>query len=235
MEESESPNCYSTRRRWAETVSGNGYSGGAGIYTHRKEVTTMQTNEERRDALQAEINQLCRETLQRAKLFLIEQLPAWHSNRLSRLVKTPKLHVADTGLACALLGITATTLWQDRALFGQLLETFVYQELRKQADWHLETVNFLHFRNKDGVEVDIVIEQGRQVAGIEVKASATVGESDFKGLAKLRDAVGKNFAAGILFYDGESILPFGPQLYAVPVSLLIGCSCPSSPACTPLS
>jgi predicted AAA+ superfamily ATPase len=155
------------------------------------------------------------------QIFLIEQLQPWHSNRLSRLIKTPKLHFGDTGLACSLLGIDSKSLWEDKALLGQLLETFIYQELRKQADWHDRGLNFYHFRNKDKVEVDIVIEQGRQIAGIEIKASATVRAEDFKGLNKLKDACGNQFAAGVVFYDGESILPFGDKLFAIPVSALM--------------
>lgn len=154
------------------------------------------------------------------QLFLIEQLQPWHSNRLSRLIKTPKMHITDTGLACSLLGIDAEALWQDKALLGQLLETFVYQELRKHADWHDETLSFHHFRNKDKVEVDLLIQQGRQLAGIEVKAAATVVPGDFKGLIKLKDAVGDQFACGVVLYDGETILPFGEKLYAVPISVL---------------
>lgn len=88
---------------------------------------------------------------------------------------------ADTGLACALLGVNSKSLWQDKALLGQLLETFIYQELRKYADWHDEPLTFYHFRNKDKVEVDIIIEQGRQLAGIEIK-----------DLTKLKDACGED-------------------------------------------
>ena len=154
------------------------------------------------------------------QVFLIEQLLPWHNNRLSRLIKTPKLHLADTGLASALLGINSKTLWQDKCLLGQLLETFIYQELRKYGDWHEQTLNFFHFRNRDKVEVDIVIEQGNQIAGIEVKAAATVTSKDFKGLNKLKAAIGTAFTAGVVFYDGESIIPFGDKLFAVPISLL---------------
>ena len=119
------------------------------------------------------------------QVFLLEELPPWHSNRLSRLVKTPKLHLGDTGLACTLLGVDASGLAADRSLLGQLLETFVYQELRRQATWHESLMSFFHFRDKDGVEVDIVIERGAQaLAGVEVKASATVTASDFRGLQK---------------------------------------------------
>lgn len=155
------------------------------------------------------------------QIFLIEQLQPWHSNRLSRLIKTPKMHLTDTGLACALLGVTSKSLWQDKALLGQLLETFIYQELRKQADWHDSDLVFYHFRNKDQVEVDIIIEQGQQLAGIEIKAAATVTGSDFKALHKLKAACAERFAAGVVFYDGDSILPFGERLFALPISLLI--------------
>lgn len=154
------------------------------------------------------------------QLFLLEQLPPWHSNRLSRLIKTPKMHLNDTGLACALLGVDSDTVWQDKAMLGQLLETFIYQELRKQADWHQQPLSLFHFRNKDQVEVDIVIEQGRHLAGVEVKAAATVGLSDFKGLSKLKESYDSQFVCGVVFYDGETILPFGDKLFALPISML---------------
>ncbi|MEW5708617.1 MAG: ATP-binding protein [Pseudomonadota bacterium] len=156
-----------------------------------------------------------------ARVFLLEELPPWHANRLSRLVKTPKLHLGDTGLACALLGADAKALWADRALFGQLLETFVFQELKRQASWHEHALAFYHFRDRDGYEVDIVIEQGAHaVAGIEVKAAATVTAADFRGLRKLKDAAGRRFACGAVLYDGAMSLAFGDSLYAVPIRAL---------------
>lgn len=156
-----------------------------------------------------------------AHVFLLEELPPWHSNRLSRLVKTPKLHLCDTGLACALLGIDAAALVADRQLMGQLLETFVFQELRRQASWHIDPVSFHHFRDKDGVEVDFVLEgSGQRLAGIEVKASATVTASDFRGLKKLREVVPDRFAAGVVLYDGEATVSFGERLFAVPIRSL---------------
>ncbi len=155
------------------------------------------------------------------RVFLLEELPPWHSNRLSRLIKTPKLHLGDTGLACALLGVDAAALWKERNLLGQLLETFIYQELRRQASWEEEPVSFHHFRDKDGTEVDVVMERGgRQVVGIEIKAAATVTSADFKGLRKLRDAVKDRFVVGVVLYDGESIATFGESLLAVPISML---------------
>ena len=154
------------------------------------------------------------------RVYLLERLPPWYRNREKRLVKTPKLHLGDTGLACALLGADARALAADRALLGQLLETFVFQELRRQAGWHDGPVSFYHYRDKDQVEVDIVLERGRLVAGVEVKAGATVTSSDFRGLRRLRDDAGDDFAAGVVLYDGESAVGFGDGLYAVPVRLL---------------
>ena len=155
------------------------------------------------------------------QVFMMDELQSWHSNRLSRLIKTPKLHLGDTGLACSLLGVDATGLWQDRGLLGQLLETFVYQELRRQADWGEAPTRFYHFRDRDGVEVDMVLERGSQaLAGVEIKASATVTTADFRGLRKLREAAGPRFKAGVVLYDGEACVGFGDGMYAVPIRML---------------
>ncbi len=155
------------------------------------------------------------------RLFLIERLLPWHSNRLRRLVKTPKLHIGDTGLACAMLSADAATLQADRPMLGQLTETFVYQELRRQADSHHAHLRFYHFRDRDGAEVDIVIEgPGGAVAGIEVKASSTVASADFRGLKKLAAAAGERFVAGLVLYDGETCAGFGERLRVVPIRSL---------------
>ena len=157
------------------------------------------------------------------RIFLVDELQPWHSNRLKRLVKTPKLHLADSGLACALLGITAAGLWQDRTMLGQLLETFVYGELRRQASGVSEPVEFSHYRDKDGAEVDIVIEHvGARVSGVEVKASSTVQPTDFRGLRRLREATGKRFVCGVVLYDGEMTVGFGDDMFAVPIAALWG-------------
>lgn len=154
-------------------------------------------------------------------VFLLDRLPTWHSNRASRLVKTPKLHLGDTGLACGLLGLDAAVLAADRAQLGPLLETFVYQELRRLASWHERSHDFYHFRDRDQVEVDIVIERGAaQLAGVEVKAAATVTATDFRGLRKLRDMAGNRFVAGVVLYDGETCARFGEGMYAVPLRML---------------
>jgi predicted AAA+ superfamily ATPase len=155
------------------------------------------------------------------RVFLLETLPPWHSNRLSRLVKTPKMHLGDSGLACALLGIDSAALAADRTLLGQLLETFVFQELRRQSSWRDEPIAFFHFRDRDRAEVDIVMERGaKELVGIEVRASATVTIKDFLSMDKLRKAAGKRFIAGVVLYDGETAASFGEGFFAVPIRAL---------------
>ncbi len=155
------------------------------------------------------------------RVFLLEESPPWHTNRLSRLIKTPKLHLGDTGIACALLGLDADALAEDRVTMGRLLETFIFQELRRQASWRDDDIRFHHLRDKDGYEVDIVLERGAgQIAGVEVKASATVTAADFRGLRKLKEGAGKRFIAGAVLYDGEASASFGDGLYAVPIRAL---------------
>jgi len=154
------------------------------------------------------------------RLFLIEYLPPWFTNRAKRLIKTPKLHFGDTGLACSLLRCSAAEIDDQRELLGQLLETFVFGEIEKQASAHTERLTLHHVRDKDGYEVDIVLQSGTRFAGIEIKAASSVGESDFRGLKRLRELLGARFHGGIVLYDGEHLLPFGERMLAVPVSAL---------------
>jgi predicted AAA+ superfamily ATPase len=154
------------------------------------------------------------------RVFLLDRLPPWHVNALSRLVKRPKLHLGDTGTACALLGLDAARLLADRGVLGAMLETFVLQELRRQASWRPDPIETFHFRDRDGFEVDIVLEGEGVVAGVEVKAAATVHESDLRGLRKLQGTVGRRFSAGVVLYDGSATIDFGGALFAVPVRRL---------------
>jgi len=169
--------------------------------------------------------QLSRPTIQEylsllRKMFLWEKLPPWHGNRGKRVVKTAKLHLGDTGIACALMNLSVAGLAKDRSLFGHILETFVLQELKRQASGHEDSHEFFHYREKDGAEVDIVIQRGTELAGVEVKASATINESDFRGLRRLKTAAGKNFAGGAVVYNGDTSGSFGDGLHAVPLHVL---------------
>jgi predicted AAA+ superfamily ATPase len=118
-------------------------------------------------------------------------------------------------------GLTADQIAKDRGAFGALLETFVFSEVMKQIGWSDECYTLHHYRDKDQDEVDIVIENERgALIGIEVKASATVLASDFKGIRKLLDVCGDDLKLGIVLYDGTRVVPFGDRLFAAPVSCL---------------
>ena len=154
-------------------------------------------------------------------LFLVHALPAWHMNTLKRLGKAPKLHFLDAGLLAALRDLSPSRLRRDRTPFGPVLETFVFGELLKLAGWSDDRYTFSHFRDKERNEVDIVLEDGSgQVAGVKVKASATVSAGDFSGLRRLAHACGDRFALGLVLYDHDRVVPFGDRMLAVPVSAL---------------
>ncbi len=102
-----------------------------------------------------------------------------------------------------------------------MLETFVVGELRKQLSWTDPHAALCHFRTAAGSEVDVLLEEADgTVAGVEVKASATVGTSDFAALQELRDQLGKRFRAGIVLYTGDQWVPFGDKLWLVPLPAL---------------
>ena len=154
-------------------------------------------------------------------MFLVRRIRAWHRNRLKRLVKTPKLHFLDSGLLAALRGTDAADIAKDREKLGPLLECFVHAEIAKAAALSDETTTVSHYRDKDRVEVDLVLERSPDtIVGIEVKAGATVRPGDFRGLERLRSAVGDGFACGIILHDGERVQQTGPKLYAMPVKML---------------
>ncbi len=154
-------------------------------------------------------------------LYLIHSLPPWFTNRLKRLIKSPKLHFLDSGLLSAPRGMSAERIAGDRTPLGAILETFVVGECLKLASWSDERCSFSHFRDKDGNEVDLVVENRRgEIVGIEVKASATVTSADFSGLRKLAGACGSNFVQGIVLYDSDQVVSFGKNLLAVPLASL---------------
>lgn len=155
------------------------------------------------------------------RLFLIRRIPPWHKNSSKRLIKSPKVHLVDSGLASALSSISVDDWLLRRDKFGHLLESFVLQQLIAQAGWTDPGLRFWHYRDKDQVEVDVVITRGTKVWGAEIKASATLHPSDGNGLRRLAAQAGNDFQSGIIFYDGKSILPMdGHKILAVPIELL---------------
>lgn len=159
-------------------------------------------------------------------LFLLERLPVWGKTLRARTVAAPKLHVIDSGLAARLMGVSAAKLATLDATamteFGNLLETFVVGELRKQVSWLDERVTVGHWRTHDDDEVDYVIEfdDGRVLA-FEVKANERIRGEDFRGLRKMRDSLGDRFIAGVAFNLGTRSFSYeGERLHVMPVDRL---------------
>ena len=157
------------------------------------------------------------------KAFIVRLVPPWSSNRSKRLVKSPRVHLVDTGLACSLLGMTREAIEDDPKTLGPLLENFVAMELTKQAGWSRTAPLVYHYRTYAGREVDVVIEApDGSVGGVEVKASASLGKRDFAGLDSLAEDSGPRFHRGIVLYTGREPLRFGPGMWAWPVGALWG-------------
>jgi uncharacterized protein len=156
-----------------------------------------------------------------SSVFLIKRIPAWSSGQTSRAIGTPKLAFVDTGLACHLIGQDASRLSEPGGAAGAMMENFVLMELARQLTWSRERGRLYHYRTKDNVEVDAVIEtpDGR-IVGIEVKAGATVRTGDLAGLRNLASRLGDRFIAGYVLYTGQQTLPFGEKLRAVPLDAL---------------
>jgi len=152
--------------------------------------------------------------------YLVQFVPPWSANLGKRLVKSPKLMLCDTGLMAYLLGLEGTGAISGMAL-GALVENYVAMELRKQLSWCSRRMGLYHFRERTGREVDFILETpGGQIAGIEVKASSTVGSQDFRHLKFLQEEIGARFQRGVVFYLGENPVKFGERLHALPLSCL---------------
>lgn len=159
-------------------------------------------------------------------VFLMETLPAWSRSPLGRAVRRPKMHLTDSGLAAALLATSAEALAAPTSTsVGPLLETFVVNEIARQVSTSPRRPALRHYRDRDGREVDLVLEwrDGSAVA-VEVKASQSPSPSATGQLAWLRgrlDAASPGaFRAGILLHTGEAHLKLGDRLYMAPIDTL---------------
>ena len=152
-------------------------------------------------------------------LLLVRELPAWHPNLSKREVKAPKVYVMDTGMMLALVGADQRKLVSDASFAGRAFETFVAMELQRLVAWSEDPPRLFHYRDRDGREVDVVMERADgSLVGVEVKSGATVTAADLRGLAHLRDTLGRRFVGGVVLYTGEATLPFGDRLYAAPIA-----------------
>jgi uncharacterized protein len=157
------------------------------------------------------------------QLFLVMRLPAWHANLGHRVVRSPKLHIADTGMLCSLIGVDDERLTVDGTLAGGIFETFAVAEIARQASCgdFVHDLRLHHYRDQAGHEVDLVLERyNGDIVAIEVKATASAQPRDAAGLRLLRDKLGDRFKQGILLYLGAGSIPIGDRISAVPLAAL---------------
>lgn len=151
--------------------------------------------------------------------FLVQIMPAWTAKVRKRLLKSPKILVADTGLAAHLSGMDSRGLPNNTELWGAFVESFVAMEVIKQAGWSATQPTLYHFRTAKGEEVDVVLEApSGEIAGVEVKATVSLNADDFRGLRVLAEIAGRRFLRGALLYLGDQAVSFGSNLYALPIS-----------------
>ena len=153
-------------------------------------------------------------------LFLTVRVAPWERNPSKRLVKAPKVFLPDSGLLAYFLGASANSLGSKPGLPGAMVETFVLTELLKHIAFSAQRLTLWHYRTLTHIEVDFILENRQgQITGIEVKAAATVESKDFKGLRHLQETEPTLFQRGIVLYTGREVVPFGANLWAVPLSV----------------
>jgi len=158
------------------------------------------------------------------QLYVVEQVPAWTSNRLKRLIHSPKRYLVDAALLTSALRLDSNGVLRDGDLLGRILDTFVAAQLRPEVALSECTPRLHHLRTEGGThEIDLVAELGgNQLIALEVKADAAPKAKDTRHLAWLRDELGDRFIAGVLFHTGPRIYRLGERIIAAPISTLWG-------------
>lgn len=157
-----------------------------------------------------------------SNLFVLDVVPAWTTNRLSRLVKMPKRYISDPALVGAALRMDSRSILRDGDLLGRVLDTFVAAQLRPEMATSRRRPRLFHLRDKNGRhEVDLLAEFGSdQVIAIEVKASAAPNRGDAAHLEWMRDRLGERFLAGVVLHTGPRVFALAERIAAVPIATL---------------
>ncbi|MBA2607675.1 MAG: ATP-binding protein [Actinobacteria bacterium] len=155
-------------------------------------------------------------------LFVLDLVPAWSTNRLKRVTRSPKRYLVDAGLVASALQVDVTGVLRDGDLIGRILDTFVASQLRAELSAGAAKPRLFHLRQEQGRhEVDLIVEfAGGRIIAIEVKATAAPRSTDARHLGWLRDELGDRFLAGVVFHTGPGLFEMGDRLIAAPVSTL---------------
>jgi predicted AAA+ superfamily ATPase len=152
-------------------------------------------------------------------VFQIQELLPYSANISKRFIKSSKFYFTDTGTLAHLLNVYTVEDLYNSPQKGLIFETFVFTELLKHISYTDHNVKLYHYRTADQKEIDFIIEYGQKIFAIEVKASSKVEASAFKHIVDLQKRTNK-VKLGIVFYMGDTILPFGKNMYAIPISFL---------------
>ncbi|HBS48352.1 TPA: hypothetical protein DEO28_00475 [Candidatus Dependentiae bacterium] len=154
-------------------------------------------------------------------LYLITFIQPWSTNLGKRFVKSSKLYLIDCGILLHLVRCDEERLMNDSQIFGRSFENFIVTEILKQATWCRNQAKIYHYRTQSGNEVDLILEdKSGRVFGIEIKSSETITKDHFKGLSHLQETLKDKFVGGIVLYTGNEKIPFGNNLWAIPVNAM---------------
>jgi uncharacterized protein len=155
-------------------------------------------------------------------LLILEALPAWAANRLSRLIKAPKRYLVELSIIASVLRLDQAALLRDGNLLGRMIDTFVAAQIRPELAVAQSRPRWYHLRDMNGRhEIDVVIEYGGgRVSGIEIKSTAAPGRDDARHLEWLRDEVGDRFVSGVVLHTGPSAFELADRIVAAPISTL---------------
>ncbi len=135
--------------------------------------------------------------------FLIYRLSPFHNNFNKRLIKSPKLYFYDSGLVCSLLKIETPEQLKTHYLKGAIFEGFVITEIMKQRH-NLGLEPHIYFwRDKNGNEIDCIVEQENQLLSVEIKSGKTLNQDFFKGLSYWQNLSGQTPKNSFLIYAGD--------------------------------
>jgi hypothetical protein len=151
--------------------------------------------------------------------YQVKKLKPFFKNELKRVIKSPKIYATDTGVLSYLLQITTPEEYISSHYKGNILETFVFNELLKAQTYANKKCELYYYRTSDQKEVDFILDFSSNIIAIEIKSSKSISKDDFKHIYHLQTQLG-NFDKGIVLYNGDKVLRIDANMYAIPLGFL---------------